>query len=368
MSIEIVAVGNEVLRGQVINTNAAFLSRRLTEEGWNVACQTTLPDQISLLTLGLEEALSRSSVVIATGGLGPTLDDNTAGCAQEHFTHPPKPIANSVGSAPGLLFEEGKKVLILLPGIPQEMEPMFEEGVLPYLKKHLPVSQQMHRESLYFFLLRENDVDPLLRKLQEKYHLDIGIYPSYSALSVVLRGMNKNEVIAAKAEIAEAFKASLLPAAKLEESLSHWMTKHHQTLALAESCTGGFMASQITMLAGASEYFLGSIVAYSNHLKEKLLNVSPATLKKHGAVSPETVEEMWKGLLEKTGADYGIAVSGVAGPTGGSAEKPVGTVFYALGKRGEKPEIGTLHLKGTRQTVILRTSQRLLALLIKELQ
>ncbi len=367
MSIEIVAVGNEVLCGMVVNTNAAYLSRRLTEEGWNVACQTTLSDEISLLTQGLDEALARGSVVIATGGLGPTLDDNTAGCAQELFSKPPQQIANPVGTAPGLIFEEGRKVLILLPGIPQEMEPMFEESVLPYLRKHLPVPQRLHREALYFYLLRENDVDPLLRKLQEKYQLDIGIYPSYSALSIALKGHNKDEVMAAKMEIKEAFKASLLPAAKLEDSLHHWMKKHQKTLAFAESCTGGLMASLIIAQPGASEYFLGSIVAYSNHLKEKLLNVPSETLNKHGAVSRETVQKMWEGLLEKTGADYGIAVSGIAGPTGGSKAKPIGTVFYALGERGETPEVGTFHLKGTRRTVILRASTHLFALLLKKI-
>jgi len=367
MSIEVIAVGNEVLRGMTVNTNAAYLSRRLTEEGWNVAGQTTLPDEVSLLTQGLDEALARSSVVIATGGLGPTLDDNTRGCAQELFSKPPVPIQNSIGSAPGFLFAEGKRVLFLLPGIPQEMEQMFEEGVLPYLKKHIPVSQRLFREVLYFFQLRENEVDLLLRPLQTPYNLDIGIYPSYNCLSVVLRGANQDHVRAAKSAVAKAFEASLLPAPSLEESIHFWMTKHGKTLAFAESCTGGLMASKITAFAGASNYFLGSLVTYSNLLKQQLLNVSPETLKKHGAVSRETAEEMWKGLLQKTGADYGVAVSGIAGPAGGTDAKPVGTIWYALGQKDEKPEVGTFHLKGNRQTVILRTTLRLFALLLKKI-
>lgn len=367
MSIEVVAVGNEILRGMTVNTNSAYLSRRLTEEGWHVAGQTTLPDEISLLTQGLDEALTRSSVVIATGGLGPTLDDNTAGCAQELFSKPPVPIQNRVGTAPGFLFAENKRVLFLLPGIPQEMEQMFEEEVLPYLQRHVPVSQRLFRESLYFYLLRENDVDPLLRKLQAENNLDIGIYPSYSCLSVILRGVDKDHVMAAKIALAKAFEGSLLPAPSLAESIHFWMTKHRKTLAFAESCTGGFMASKITALAGASDYFLGSLVTYSNGLKQHFLDVSPETLKKHGAVSGETVKEMWKGLLQKTGADYGIAVSGIAGPNGGTDEKPAGTIYYALGEKGEKPEVGTFHLHGNRQTVILRTTLRLFALLLKKI-
>jgi nicotinamide-nucleotide amidase len=366
MSIEVVSIGNEVLRGIIVNTNAAFLSRRLTEEGWEIACQTTLPDENALLIPGLNEALIRNSVVIATGGLGATLDDNTLVCAKELFSKSPHELPNSVGAAPGYLFSENKKLLFLLPGVPSEMEQMFEEAVVPYLKKHMP-GVVLHREELHFYLLKEDDVDPLLRDLQKEHKLDIGIYPSYNGLSVVLRGRNKEHVIHAKKTIAEAFKASLLPAAKLEEAIHDWMVKHHQTLALAESCTGGFMASQLTNIPGASEYFLGSIVTYANSLKEGLLGVSSETLQKHGAVSREVVHEMWMGLMKKTGADYGIAVSGIAGPQGGTPDKPVGTVFYALGKKGQTPEINTLHVKGNRQTVILRTTKKLFGFLLKKI-
>ena len=366
MSIEVVAIGNEVLRGIVVNTNAAFLSRRLTQEGWDVSCQTTLPDENILLTQGLDEALIRSSIVIATGGLGPTLDDNTLGCAQALFDKAPHEMPNSVGEAPGYFFSEHKKLLFLLPGIPSEMEQMFEESVLPYLKKHVPVSP-LHQEELHFYLLREDNVDPLLRDLQAEHELDVGIYPSYSGLTVILRGPQKDRVSLAKKALAEAFKSSLLPAPKMEEALHNWMVRNRKTLALAESCTGGFMASQLTAIPGASEYFQGSLVTYSNHLKENLLGVSPLTLKKHGAVSREVVHEMWTGLLKKTGADYGIAVSGIAGPNGGTPEKPVGTVFYAMGKKGEQPEVDTLHFKGSRQTVILRTTKKLFGLLLKKI-
>ena len=366
MSFEVVAIGNEVLRGVIVNTNAAFLSRRLTEEGWDVSCQITLPDEVELLTRGLNEAMLRSSVVIATGGLGATLDDNTLNCAKQLFSKSPDELPNSVGAAPGYFFSENKRLLFLLPGVPSEMEQMFEESVLPYLKKHLPATM-LHKEELHFYLLKEDDVDPLLRDLQKEHELDIGIYPSYNGLSVIMRGFKKEDVIHAKKVIAEAFKASLLPAANLEEAILHWMVKHQKTLALAESCTGGFMASQLTAIPGASEYFLGSIVSYANQLKEDLLGVSPETLKKHGAVSREAVHEMWMGLMRKTGADYGIAVSGIAGPQGGTPEKPVGTVVYAMGKTGEVPEIHTLHMKGNRQTVILRTTKKLFGFLLKKI-
>ncbi len=365
MSFEVVAIGNEVLKGVIVNTNTAFLSRRLTEEGWDVACQTTLSDDTALLIQGLDDALNRNPIVIATGGIGSTLDDNTLGCAKDIFASPPQELPNSVGAAPGYFFSENKKLLFLLPGVPSEMEQMFEESVLPYLKKNIP-GEVLHKEELYFYLLKEDDVDPLLRDLQREYKLDIGIYPSYNGLTVILRGPKKEHVMIARKAVAEAFKASLLPVAKLEEAIQGWMVKQGQTLALAESCTGGFMASQLTAIPGASEYFLGSLVTYSNQLKESLLGVSPETLTKYGAVSREAVEEMWTGLLSKTGADYGIAVSGIAGPGGGTDEKPVGTVFYALGKKGEKPEVAMLHFRGSRQIVILRTTKKLFGLFLKK--
>ncbi len=150
--------------------------------------------------------------------------------------------------------------------------------------------------------------------------------------------------------------------------IHEWMQEHHKTLALAESCTGGLMASQITALPGASTYFLGSLVTYSNHLKEVILGVSSATLQQEGSVSPKAVLEMWQGLMQKTGADYGIAVSGIAGPSGGSEQKPVGTICYALGSKNSTPEVDTFHLEGDRQAIIFLTAQRLFARLWKHLQ
>lgn len=137
------------------------------------------------------------------------------------------------------------------------------------------------------------------------------------------------------------------------------MELHHKTLALAESCTGGYMASQITALPGASTYFLGSLVVYSNYLKQSLLGVSPQTLETEGAVSRQTVQEMWQGLIQATGADYGIAVTGIAGPTGATPGKPLGTVWYALGSKEKKPEVGILHLTGDRQAIIRQAADQL---------
>lgn len=362
MSIEIAAIGNEVLRGMVVNTNGAYLGRRLDEEGWAVSRQTTLPDERAPLIEGLEEALKRSSIVVATGGIGPTLDDITYECASTLFSVPGAALKNPIGSAQGYYFKEGNKLLFLLPGVPQEMEAMFEQEVLPLL----PSQKKGHRLTLHFSMLRENDVDPFLRDMK----VEAGIYPSYGSLTVVLRGFDLKELEKGKEKLKKEFSAHYYESSSgtLEEAIQEWMIKNKKTLACAESCTGGFLSSQLTSIPGASNYFLGSIVAYSNSLKQHLLHVSSKTLETKGAVSAETVHEMWKGALQATGADFAVAVSGIAGPSGGTAEKPVGTVFYAIGFKNTAPEVGALHFKGPRHLVILRTTRRLLSLIWNQLR
>jgi PncC family amidohydrolase len=152
------------------------------------------------------------------------------------------------------------------------------------------------------------------------------------------------------------------------KAIQAWMVAHKKTLACAESCTGGRLSASLTAIPGASGYFLGSLVTYSNQLKEKILHVSPNTLKTKGAVSLEVVGEMWKGTLQVTGADFVVAVSGIAGPTGGTPGRPVGTIFYALGFKGQKPEIGSFRCSGSRTAIISRATRKLLALIWKRLQ
>ncbi|MGH2612370.1 MAG: nicotinamide-nucleotide amidohydrolase family protein [Rhabdochlamydiaceae bacterium] len=362
MSIEIVAVGNEVLRGVVVNINGAYLGRRLDEEGWNVSRQTILPDEPLQLTAGLQESLNRTSIVIATGGIGPTLDDKTLECASTLFSSPGTPLKNQIGSASGFHFTNGNLHLFLLPGVPQEMESMFEEEVFPLL----PPQKKGNRLRLHFSMLSENEVDPFLREME----VEAGIYPSYGGLTVILRGDNLLKLEKEKERLKKQFKSYYYesPSGTIEEAIQQWMIKNKKTVACAESCTGGLLASQLTAIPGASNYFLGSLVTYSNQLKEKMLQVSSKTLHTKGAVSSEAVHEMWKGVLHVTGADFAVAVSGIAGPTGGTPDKPVGTVFYAIGFKESSPEIGTFHFKGVRNLVILRTTRRLLALIWNQLR
>lgn len=363
MQIEIVTVGNEILSGFVVNTNTVFLSRRLSEEGWHVHHHTTLPDQKAEMITGLQLSLARSEVVIVTGGLGSTLDDITKECVDRLFIDSPQEIPNSVGSAPGLKYRERGKTLFCLPGIPQEMEGMFEKQVLPFLKEHYPLLHTLCHRTWNFFTLSENEIDPFLRLMQAKDPtLRVGIYPSYGQLTLRLTGENTSTLDEIGKELQTNFGQKIFPSIykNIEEALHDWFIKHHKTLAFAESCTGGLLASHITAMEGASSYFVGSLVTYSNACKENVLGVVPSTIKLKGAVSKETVQEMLEGLFEKTGADYGIAVSGIAGPTGGSAKIPVGTIWYAIGKKGGGFEISSFLAKGkSRGTILAYATKRL---------
>lgn len=402
MRVEIIAIAEEILKGMVVNTNSTYISAALSKFGWTAKRHTVLPDEPQTLKTGLKEALERSDLVITTGGLGPTLDDVTRHVAADLFssdftfnqdiadelvkrygptltslkdqaTVPTKAhiLKNSVGTAPGFVFRENGKTLVLLPGVPPEMQPMLDAEAIPYLQKIFPRHADQTTETIHFCLTSENMLDPLLRQLQSDYpSMEFGIYPGYGVLTVVIRSKLFVELAAAKHRITSLFPSNVFTSAtgKIEEAVFDLMRENKKTLSLAESCTGGLMAHKITSLAGASDFFLGSLVTYSNDLKRKVLNVSAATLEKHGAVSAETVEEMLKGLFDVTGSDYGIAVSGIAGPSGGSKDKPVGTIWAAIGERGKKPEIGRVDFKGNRQTIIMVTSIRLLGALYRKLK
>ena len=402
MIIELISIGDELLKGITVNTNAAFLSRHLQQNGYAVSRQTTLSDQRESLLAGFKDALERADLVIATGGLGPTLDDQTRHVAAELFhsdfrfdqtiadditrrfsgmnvsmedqaTVPTKAktLPNRVGTAPGLLFTEKGKTLILLPGVPREMEPMFLDQVLPFVQKQWPLQDKKFSAQLHFCLVYESHIDPHLRELSKRYPaVEAGIYPSHGVQSVILNSPDKEQLFLFRKELIYNFGDYHYeaPHGKIEEALQAWFIQHKKKLALAESCTGGLISSHLTAIPGASDYYLGSLVVYSNEMKEKILGVSKETLNTYGAVSAEAVYEMLDGVFKKTDADFAIAVSGIAGPSGGTEQKPVGTIWAAIGERGKAPDIGTFKGKGSRQTIILMTTNYLLSTLWRKVE
>lgn len=385
--IEIVSIGAELLTGQTVNTNASAISKNLLKRGFGVSYVTTVPDHHDSMKRAIEEAMNRASVVITTGGLGPTGDDitritlaeifgkklvydeNVAAELERRYGKELETLAdqatviegahvipNPLGTAPGFILKKEENTVIVLPGVPVQMQEMLEKSVIPYLEE----TQKRHlfEHAVYLFLMSEQHVDPFLRSLEAKNpKVEFGICPSYGTLSIYLRAQAQSQ------EEAEERFAPILFA--LREKFKHriFSEKHHDieyavheqfiarglTLACAESCTGGRIASRLTKISGCSDYFLGSLVTYSNHMKTTVLGVKPETLNTHGAVSRETVIEMVLGTLSLSSADYALAVSGIAGPTGGTEEKPVGTVWGAIGHKRGDVFAGLLSLKGTRK-------------------
>lgn len=396
VEIEIVTIGDEILGGFIENTNTSYLSKELTKRGYKVNRHLSLPDDRKALQEGLREALNRSTLVITTGGLGPTVDDLTREIAatlfasdfrfdeaiardlkrrfgnvfvslQDQATVPTKAhvIPNEVGTAPALIFD---KRLILLPGVPNEMRTFFKQNIVPFLEENYPISRTEAQKELHFCFLSESAIDLQLRDLVKKYpDVAVGIYPSPGTATVRLKAINSSALASFAEDLKSAFATHLIPSPQLEAVLLEVFRERKLTLALAESCTGGMMAEKITSQPGASSYFLGSLVVYANGCKQKWLGVSESSLKEKGAVSKEVVTEMLEGLFQATDADYGVAVSGIAGPTGGTPEKPVGTVWAALGKRGEVPDVWTFCMQLNREAILLLTTNRLFAALYRKI-
>ncbi len=387
-SAEILCVGTELLLGDIVNTDAAFISRRLAGLGINQFYQGVVGDNPARLEIALKLSLERSDLIILTGGLGPTYDDLTKETAaklmgRSMFMHeeslermmarlnrygkamtennkkqammPEGAIVfkNDYGTAPGLAIEDEAKgkVIILLPGPPRELEPMFVEQVEPYLKKfsdHL-----LYSKNVNIFGMGESRVEAILREMMlESKNPTIAPYAKEGEvlLRVTASGKSESECAAlcdeAIARIRETEVGEMIygiDAGSLEQSLVNELCRQKKTIACAESCTGGYVAKRITNISGSSEVLEGSIVTYANRIKEQFVNVSHETLEKHGAVSRETAIEMARGVRALFGSDIGISTTGIAGPTGGTADKPVGLVYVGV-SYGDKEEVRELSI------------------------
>ncbi|MCI5052020.1 MAG: nicotinamide-nucleotide amidohydrolase family protein [Simkaniaceae bacterium] len=367
MKIALLTIGDEILAGSTLNTNVHFLSKHLTDAGYLVCEHRIVSDGAEPLKRALDELFATCDYIISTGGLGPTVDDITRHVVADYFgmgfkkselvyqdllarygssldsledqaTLPEraKILPNTMGTAPGLWFDEGGKVLVLLPGVPSQMEAIFTSFCLPTLINHCPLEEKLFSLSLYFFHINENQVDPFIRELKSRYPaIDFGIYPSYGFLGIKLSAIARDDSsLAAPAnEILKKFQAYFYSdtSPNLARALQEKMVKKGLKLGLAESCTGGAFAARLTAIADASQYFMGSVVSYSNHVKESVLGVE--SLAKHGAVSEETVIEMADGARKLMECDYAISISGIAGPTGGTKDKPVGTIWAAIASK-----------------------------------
>lgn len=400
LKIESISIGKELLDGRTINTNAAFISAHLFKAGYTMDRHTTFPDDLVSIKEGLQEACIRSEIVIITGGLGPTLDDLTRKATAEVFsckltinslvavdlqkrfgkelstlqdqaTIPEKaqPLLNSVGTAPGLLFFINGRIVVCLPGVPEEMQSMFLHTFLPILQEKYPPLHK-HVLCLHACFFKESQIDPMLRELKMQLpEVEIGIYPSYSNVTLALCSESKASIEYAGNVLKTQLDSFLYTAStgKIEEALHNWFLQEKKTLVLAESCTGGTMASLLTALSGASEYFLGSFVTYSSDLKQRVLDVPKEILEEKGAISAECVLAMLDGALKKSLAGVGLAVSGIAGPTRDSSNQKIGTIWAAIQEKGDVPYVFRLQITGDRQTIILKTAYSLFGILWRKL-
>lgn len=395
MKIEIILIGDELLSGRTRDKNGVYLASSLTKLGFATSRITTLSDDKAQLFEGLSQALERSELVICCGGLGPTLDDHTRDVVTDLFEDElvvddvvahelkrrftsdfPKVkdqclvpgsgyvFLNTVGTAPAFLLEKETKKLIVLPGVPSEFRCLCDEQVLPWIERNIPVDLPFHRKTVTIGGVGESEINPLLENMEKGYpDLKIGIYPQLGLVNVELAALSGEVIDLAVSELEAGFGDRIVfsESGRIEDALQAMMVQKGLTLATAESCTGGMVSQLVTSVPGASCYFLGGVVVYSNHLKEKILGVSEEVIKEHGAVSEPVVALMAEGLFEKTEADWVLATSGIAGPGGGTEEKPVGMVCCAMGQRGKKMQTWTIqHYRASREMIIEKSARSLL--------
>ncbi len=381
-NIEIINTGSELMLGFVLNTHQQWLCRRLADAGYTVTRQVAVPDTATDIQQTVREALARADFIIVTGGLGPTSDDLTrdliAGLlgrnlrvdaailkrledffaergrlmpahtqVQAQVPDGALVLPNRHGTAPGLAMEvnpnpfraDGKKTwLVMLPGPPRELRPMFTDQVLPLLRKESPLDGAFVCRTVRTTGMGESVVEERIATVLQPLTaagLELGYCAHYGEVDVrlVARGSGAEKLAAeAEALVRERLGSHVFGVQddQLNATVVRLLTERKETLTLAESCTGGYVANSITDVPGASAIFLGGLVTYSNEAKQTLLGVRSETLAQHGAVSGATAREMAEGARNRLGADYAIAITGIAGPSGGSDAKPVGTVFIAL--------------------------------------
>lgn len=380
MTTHLLTIGDEILIGQITDTNSAWMSRELNLRGIAVTGKSSVGDTRQAIIDGIEHAARQAPIVIMTGGLGPTKDDITKKTLADMFdsgmsfhqetydriagyfqkvgrTVPPAMMAqatlpdkavilpNKVGTAPGMWFERGDTVFISLPGVPFEMEYLMTYEVMPRLQQRFQPRPIAHR-TLLTAGEGESNIAKRIEALEDSLppHIKLAYLPALGQVRLRLTAVWPGAIVPEAGEKMgvelDAYKArleALLPdlifgyeEESLEKVIGQLLLQQGKTFGTAESCTGGYVAHLITSVAGASDYFPGTVVSYSNELKIKLLGVSPETLGQHGAVSEPTVREMAQGALTTLGVDVALAISGIAGPGGGTADKPVGTVWMAV--------------------------------------
>lgn len=404
----IITIGDELLIGQVVDTNSAWMAQELNKAGIRVVRRVAVGDVWDEIWTALDEEQQHANIILITGGLGPTADDITKPLLCEYFngtmivdegarqnvldifTRLNRPIIernllqarvpdncrviqNKRGTAPGMWFEKNGKIFVSMPGVPHEMKGMMEDDVIPELGKHFSFPHIAHR-TLLTAGVGESFLADLIQNFEEELpsHIKLAYLPNYGMVRLRLSatGMDVKEI---EAGIDSLFTQLQLLVKEymvtnvdepMEKLVGRLLTERGKTLCTAESCTGGYIAHLLTSLPGSSKFYDGSVISYSYKAKEDLLQVDKTILETKGAVSEEIVTQMAKGALKNIGSDYVIAVSGIMGPDGGLPDKPVGTVWVAIGNK-DKMEARRLSFRFDRTRNIQLTATNALDMLRK---
>ena len=368
MRVELITTGSELMLGFTLNSHLTYIARQLAGIGLRLDRQITVADDRGEMRAAIEEALARCDVLLITGGLGPTSDDFTRDVVAEllgrklvrddtvaaHITERIRKrriqvpdsiyvqaqvpvgaqvLPNRNGTAPGLAVDHQGKLVLLLPGPPRELKPMFEEYVLPVLEKHFGGQARFVCRTFKVVGLAESIVEekvaPSLAGLTD---VELGYSAKMGEVEVRIISHLKTTADEAERRIRTALGDSIYGTGddRLEEVVVKMLSAAHKTIAVAESCTGGAIANRITNVSGSSEVFINGCVTYSNESKVRLLGVREETLNAHGAVSEEVAREMAEGIRSRSGTEFGISTTGIAGPTGGTPDKPVGLVYIGF--------------------------------------
>ncbi len=411
MLAEIITIGDEILIGQIVDTNSAWIAQQLDAIGVRVKQVSSVSDDRQHILNALAEASTRADIIIATGGLGPTKDDITKKTLAEYFNtgfrqdeqsleiisnifkRSNRPLLdinvkqadvlenctvllNKNGTAPGMWIEHEGKIYVSMPGVPFEMMYLVTEEVLPRIKSRFKLEAIVHHNILTAGI-GESFLAETIAPVEDSLppHIKLAYLPKLGQVKLRLSAYGENEEILKEELSFYANKISELTTPyvvtnedkALEKAIMDFMKERNLSLAVAESCTGGYLSHLFTQHAGSSEVFLGGVVSYSNRLKENILGVSSSTLDTYGAVSEQVVIEMANGVRANSNPDYAISVSGIAGPGGGTPDKPVGTVWIAVSSE-QKTITQKFQFGSRRQQNIERSAVNALILLFKLLR
>jgi nicotinamide-nucleotide amidase len=409
MTCEIITIGDELLIGQVVDTNSSWMASRLNEAGIKVKQKSTVSDDPSHIIAAIRQAETRASVILMTGGLGPTKDDMTkdtlcryfdsklvvdkkveAGLVaffaargrelternrkQAELPEACMPLYNTLGTAPGMLFEKDSRIYVSMPGVPYEMKAMMEDQVIPFLKSKSGASSIFHH-TIMTIGVGESFLADLISDVEEKLppYIKLAYLPASGMvrlrLSCYAADADKIREVLVQSDAIKFLINKYIYGFNddsLEMIIGALLKERQETFAVAESCTGGYLSHLVTSVPGCSRYYIGSSISYANEVKSQFLDVDPKVIEVQGAVSEEVAMAMARGVRQKLGTNWAISTTGVAGPDGGTTEKPVGTVWIGIdGPNGTFAK--KFHFSGDRTRNIQLTSIYALNLLRKDI-